>query len=112
MNQELDELVRVISRMCDRDITRYDDAFLAKSLEKRLTATGSETVAAYLGRLVEDRAEAVAFCNSLTITYSEFFRNPHAFALLEALVLPGLAHEKGKAGRAEIRVWSAGCAGG
>jgi chemotaxis protein methyltransferase CheR len=63
-------------------------------------------------RLSEDRAEAEAFSRSLNITYSEFFRNPLAFALLEQLILPRLLGEVGKSGRSEVRVWSAGCAAG
>jgi chemotaxis protein methyltransferase CheR len=112
MNQELDELVEVIGRTCGRDISPYDAAFLTKSLAKRLTAIGCGTAAAYFARLAGDPAEAEVFCRSLHITYSEFFRNPLAFALLEALILPSLAQERGKMGRPEIRVWSAGCAGG
>lgn len=112
MNQELAEFVKVIGRACGRDVSLHDDAFLAKSLEKRLAATGGGTAAAYLDRLAGDPAEAEAFCRSLHVTYSEFFRNPLAFALLEALVLPSLAQERGEMGRPEIRVWSAGCAGG
>lgn len=112
MNHELDQLTRVIGRTCGRDISLYDGAFLAKSLEKRVAATGSGGAAAYFDRLAGDPVEAEAFCRSLTITYSEFFRNPLAFALLETLILPGLSQEKGRSGRPEIRVWSAGCAGG
>lgn len=112
MNQELDALVRLIGQWCDQDITRYDPAFLAQSLERRLAATGGGSAAAYLARLAEDRDEAVAFCRSLRITYSEFFRTPLTFALLEALVLPAIAAARTRTGRPEIRVWSAGCAGG
>ena len=49
---------------------------------------------------------------ALTISVSEFFRDPMAFALIEFKVIPLLVHgASGKAGRS-IRVWSAGCASG
>ena len=112
MNQELDALIQRMCGACAQDLTRYDPAFLAQSLERRVAATGGGSAAAYLARLAEDRAEAVAFYRSLSISYSEFFRTPLTFALLEALLLPGIAAERTRTGRPEIRVWSAGCAGG
>lgn len=112
MIEGLDALIEGLSRACAQDLTRYDPAFLAQSLERRLAATGAGSAAAYLARLAEDRAEAVAFYRSLSISHSEFFRTPLTFALLEALVLPAIAAARTRTGRPEIRVWSAGCAGG
>ncbi|MCX6089475.1 MAG: hypothetical protein NTX88_03675 [Candidatus Atribacteria bacterium] len=71
-----------------------------------------DTPVAYLEHLAQDREEAEALFRSLSIGYSEFFRDPLTFALLEQVVLPGLAEKKEKTGRGEIRVWSAGCAAG
>ena len=113
MDHEQDKLIGELGQAVDRDLTLYDAGFLTKTLAKRLAATGSGSAAAYLSRLAADPGEAAAFCRGLNITYSEFFRNPLAFALLETLILPGLVREKARTtGRPEIRVWSAGCAGG
>src|ERR1039457_19180 len=112
MNKELAGIVREMSRTLGRDIAAHDTAFLAKSIERRLKATGVTTPAAYGGYLAENSAEAEILCRALNITHSEFFRNPLTFAVLEQLILPGLAVEKEKAGRAEIRVWAAACAAG
>jgi chemotaxis methyl-accepting protein methylase len=112
MTEELDALIQRMCGACSQDLTRYDPAFLAQSLERRLAATGGGSAAAYLARLAEDRGEAVAFYRSLSISHSEFFRTPLTFALLEALVLPAIAAARTRTGRPEIRVWSAGCAGG
>ena len=112
MNREMAEIIRVMSRTHARDISLHDPAFLAKSIERRLAATGIKTAAAYGGHLSENSTEAEALSRALNINYSEFFRNPLTFALLEQVILPGLAVEKEKAGRAEIRVWSAACAAG
>lgn len=112
MDEPLDAQVGAISRACGRDISRYDAAFLAKSLEKRLAAAGCDSTQAYLDRLAADPDEAEAFYRSLNITHSEFFRNPLTFAFLEKLVLPRLIEEQRRAGRPEVRVWSAACAAG
>lgn len=112
MKQPSDELVEAIGGACGRDISRYDAAFLAKALEKRLAAVGCASARAYLDRLAADPGEAEAFCRSLVITHSEFFRNPLTFALLEKVILPRLSDTQQRAGRPELRIWSAGCAAG
>lgn len=95
-----------------RDMGRYDEAFLARTVAKRMELTARMTFADYCGYLSESPSEADKLVRSLSITFSEFFRNPLTFALLEQLVLPKLVAEKRNTGGAEIRVWSAGCAGG
>ncbi|MCD6285131.1 MAG: protein-glutamate O-methyltransferase CheR [Anaerolineae bacterium] len=112
MNRELDKIIRLMGRLYGRDISIYDVGFLTRSLDRRASATGCRTLAAYLVPLSDFEAEAETFYRSLRVSYSEFFRNPLTFALLEQLILPGLIAEKERAGRSEIRVWSAGCAAG
>jgi chemotaxis protein methyltransferase CheR len=112
MNKDLDDVVRLVSRTLGRDVSMYDQSFLTKSLEKRLERTANDTPEAYLSYVAENKAEAEAFFRSLNITYSEFFRSRLAFALLEEIILPGLIEEKDTSGSKEMRIWSAGCAGG
>ncbi len=94
------------------DISCCGAAFLARSLEKRRGSTACGSAAAYLERLADDRVEAEALFGSLRVGYSEFFRDPLAFALLERAILPELAEQRARDGGKEIRVWSAGCASG
>ena len=108
----MDEIIETLRRTRGLDVSCYDASFLEKVIEQRRKAAAEETRSAYLERLAEDGAEAAAFSRSLRVTYSEFFRNPLALALLEQLILPGLAEQKDSSGRGEIRVWSAGCAAG
>ncbi|MCX6690641.1 MAG: protein-glutamate O-methyltransferase CheR [Methanoregula sp.] len=114
MSGELDHIIRVMSGTHGKDISRYDESFLTKSLEKRMAATAIATITGYRDYLLEHADEAEELSRSLNITYSEFFRDPLTFALLEQLVLPKLIAEKQETGTgtAEIRVWSAGCAAG
>ena len=94
------------------DLAPYEESFLLKSIHARRAATGLQTDAAYAGYLAEHREEADALAHSLRNRYSEFFRNPLSFALLEQLILPALIRENKHSGRNELRVWSAGCAAG
>ena len=94
------------------NVSKYDDSFLDKSLQKRIMETHSDSADAYFAFLEQNRDEGDVFVNSLRISYSEFFRNPLTFSVLERIVLPSLILKKRSTTRREIRVWSAACAAG
>lgn len=108
----MDEAIAVTRKAHGLDLHRFDETFLTKSLNKRQAATSCKSAEAYVALLANDKAEAETLLHSLHISYSEFFRNPFSFTLLEQLILPALcdAHEESR--RSEIRIWSAGCAAG
>lgn len=110
MHKDLDRIITVMKKTHNLDISIYDPSFLCKSLERRCSATGVNCAAEYRGILEKNSAEADAFYHSLQITFSQFFRDPLTFALLEQLILPSLISQKpdGKV----IRIWSAGCSCG
>ena len=111
MNKELQQVIRAMNGV-HKEISVYDESFLLKSIEKRQVATSCATIADYCKYLSVHHGEAEEFYRSLNITYSEFFRNPLTFDVLEQRVLPALTDEKLELGGSEIRIWSAGCAAG
>lgn len=109
----LNEIIRTMDRVHGLDISGYEPSFLVRTIERRLHETGCDSAASYLAeRLLGNLPEAEAFDRSLRVGYSVFFREPLTFALLESQVLPDLLERGRKTGRAGLRVWSAGCAGG
>jgi chemotaxis protein methyltransferase CheR len=108
----LDGVVAVLQAAHGFDVSCYGAAFLAQSLRRRQEGSPGCSDADYLERLAADPAEAGALVGSLRVGYSEFFRDPLAFALLERPILPALAEQRARDGGGEIRVWSAGCAAG
>ena len=106
---EYNDVIQTMKQLYDKNIANYDHAFMLKTLAKRRSAIGCDSAAGYCRILERDPAEALVLFNALNISYSEFFRSPLTFALLEQWILPKLGREK-PAG--EIRVWSAGCAAG
>ncbi|WP_050740085.1 CheR family methyltransferase [Acetobacterium bakii] len=110
MNKALNEIIQVMKQTYNIDISMYDESFLLKSLGRRWGANQGNEAEKYVGCLEKSSAEAEAFYRSLNITYSEFFRNPLTFALIEQYILPSLIRQKPIGG--EIRVWSAGCSAG
>lgn len=109
---QLDEIISLMARVHGRDLSCYDQGFLRKTLRQRLAASGAPGAQAYAQRLADDPREALDLWRALGITYSEFFREPLTFAVLEQLVLPGLWQEMAELGRPELRLWSAACAAG
>jgi chemotaxis methyl-accepting protein methylase len=94
------------------DLARYDDRFLEVTLRKRIEATASGSSAAYVARLADEPAERTSLLDALSVTYSEFYREPLAWAVLRELVVPHIVHTRRRDGNGEIRAWSAACADG
>ncbi len=94
------------------DVSKFDDSFLRKSLNKRMSATGIDSFGDYCLYIQTSKSEADAFFDSLNINFSEFFRNPITFAYLEQLIFPALIEKKRHDKQKEIRIWSAACATG
>ena len=102
----------LLKRLNGVDISLYDDAFLNRSLQRRAEETHCETMDQYGTLLEQSKAERETFINSLQIHYSEFFRNPLTFAVLEKIILPLILQKKEHSSHREIRIWSSACAAG
>jgi chemotaxis protein methyltransferase CheR len=96
----------------DLDISKYDESFLEKTVEKRMTECHCSSEKMYFDYLQQSHIEAQEYIRSLSVCYSEFFRNPLTFAVLERVVLPGIIYSKKKNKQHEVRIWTAACAAG
>ena len=94
------------------DISVFDETFVNNNIVQRIHKTGCSDSTAYSRCVVEEKTEAEIFIESLQVSYSEFFRNPLTFAVLERIVLPELNFRMKTTKSKEIRIWSAACAGG
>lgn len=112
MNGITEKCIQLMSRRFELDISSYDRSFLEKVLLSRMSACNCDTAGNYLILLKETPAESIVLLAQLSNSYSEFFRNPVTFSLLEQLILPKLFCRKAKIPAPEIRIWSAGCASG
>jgi len=112
MTIDLKEINEVFLRELSSDISVYDESFLIKSIERRMTETGCSSFRSYISYINENSHEAAQLIDSLSINFSEFFRNPVTFAFLEQTILPQIFEKKKKNNEKEVRIWSAACASG
>lgn len=109
--QEGQELISIMA-LNNMDVSGFDADFLEKSTRKRVAATHCESADEYLALLGQDNSEGSLLLESLHVSYSEFFRNPLTFAVLERIIFPAIFAQNQHLNRKEIRIWSAACAGG
>lgn len=107
-----DKISELLLSSYGMDVARFDDSFLEKIIENRLSKTRCISIEEYENLLQQKEDEARTLVDSLLINYSEFFRNPITFAYLEQIIFPKLAENIIKNGEKEIRIWSAACASG
>lgn len=105
---ELVALKRLISGTLGFHCDGYKERCLRRRIAVRMRAHGIHTYAAYGELLEHDTEEYERLLDALTINVSKFYRNPEVWEVLRASVLPDLFARR----EPEIRIWSAGCAGG
>jgi chemotaxis protein methyltransferase CheR len=112
MTKDTENIIRLLETARSIDLSKYNESFLAKSFENRMKAIGTLSGKDYCALLAQDSGEADRLLESLNIRYSEFFRGPLTFAVMERIVLPDLIQKCAGGNRNEIRIWSAACSGG
>jgi len=112
MNELLKLITQYFVQIHGFDISKYDEAFLIKTIQRRMKETLHKSEATYFTYLEQNPIESNIFLNSLQISYTEFFRNTLTFSVLEKIIIPSLILNNSTSSRNEIRVWSAACAGG
>lgn len=108
----MENIIRFIDDRFSLDLSIYDESFLEKTINYRMVLTSCHSTNDYLTYLDKIPEETSFLIESLTNSYSEFFRNPLTFALLKQIIFPKIFNEKEKLNSHEIRIWSAGCAAG
>jgi chemotaxis protein methyltransferase CheR len=92
------------------DISMFDESFVNNCIVQRIEKTACNDATAYCSMIAEDKTEAERLTGSFQVSYSEFFRNPLTFSVLERILLPELIYRNNK--NHKLRIWSAACAGG
>jgi chemotaxis methyl-accepting protein methylase len=112
MNAELTAILDVLKELRGIDFTGYRQGTLQRRLVNRMASLGLTDIQGYLQRLQTDPDEPDRLIEAFGINVSAFFRDPLVFEVLAGSVLPAIVKRKKGTCSREIRVWSAGCAGG
>ena len=83
-------------------------------LQRRMGELGLNDYGQYFRRLSSDRsgAELQLFCNAITTTKSDFYREKEHFELLRNEIYPALKRKIKQSPLGKLRLWSAGCSMG
>ncbi len=100
----------ILRETCGYDLLGYRRGSITRRLHKRMLLAGAADPGAYLERLRADGEERVLLAKSLFIGVTSFFRDPEAFGILKAKVLPEIFRKR--SGDDCVRVWTPGCSTG
>ncbi len=92
------------------DVSAYSKNFIRNLIHHRMSELNMNEVAEYKNYIDRSISEMDKLEGQLKNSYSMFFRNRLTFETLGQVVLPRIAMQKTTGN--EVRVWSAGCAGG
>jgi chemotaxis methyl-accepting protein methylase len=112
MRNAIKKVTEILLKEQGVDVSKYEELFLGKCIQKRVSETLCNSMDGYCALLKENSTECQLLLESLSVSYSEFFRNPLTFSVLEKIIIPALMLNKKALNQKEIRVWSAACAAG
>ncbi len=92
------------------DFANYNENTLGRRILRRMQVLRIDKVQDYIRHLRNEPRERDLLFQELLINVTEFFRDPAAFGVLEADILPTLL--AGKTDDDQLRIWVPGCATG
>ena len=104
------KILVLIRSVTGHDFSQYKATTVNRRVARRMAVHHVEQLEEYVRYLQHDPAEVEALFRDLLIGVTGFFRDPEAFAVLEAKGIPQLF--TGKPPGAAIRLWSIGCSTG
>jgi two-component system CheB/CheR fusion protein len=109
-DDSLHKIFLLLRSLTGHDFSGYKQSTISRRVERRMAVHQIERREEYIRYLQQNRAEAEALFHDFLIRVTSFFRDPEAYAALEAQVISRLLADK-SAGEG-IRVWAAGCSTG
>jgi two-component system, chemotaxis family, CheB/CheR fusion protein len=109
-DEVLEGIYAVLRARTRHDFSQYRESTFLRRIQRRMVVLRIDDWAAYLGLLQRDPAEVETLHRDLWIGVTSFFRDPEAFAALQAHVIPRLF--AGDPAEGSVRVWVCGCSTG
>jgi chemotaxis protein methyltransferase CheR len=112
IENEITGIIDFLRKARGYDYSGHHPAMLLRRIGSRMNETNAPDIAFYEKFLHTHPEEIDNLIDALTITVSNFFRNPFTFELIERQVIPSLLYAKTIKKENALRIWSAGCATG
>ena len=103
-------ILLLIRAVTSRDFTLYKQSTIRRRIRRRMAVHKIENIKTYYRYLQENPGEVHRLLKELLILVTSFFRDPAAFDVLAAKVIPDILARKEE--NAPVRVWVPGCATG
>jgi len=107
---QMKKIFVLVRSQTGHDFSGYKQSTISRRTERRMAVHQIDQMENYVRYLQKNPVEVQALVNDFLINVTSFFRDPEAFAVLEAQVIPKLFEGKSRGGT--IRVWSPGCSTG
>jgi chemotaxis protein methyltransferase CheR len=111
-DEELAEVGAILNRRRGFSLAVYKDSCMKRRVAIRMRSTRSSDAAAYCDLLSSSDQEPALLQKSLTIHFSQFFRNHTMFEKLRKEVIPELFAPRPDDRDEPLQFWCLGCAGG
>lgn len=90
MKNELLHITGLLKKLYNADIESYHLNFLEKTLNPKNVPLQIPTSNEYINYIKNHASESKVFLEATNISYSEFFRNPLTFSILQKILIPQL----------------------
>jgi chemotaxis protein methyltransferase CheR len=104
---EYDSFIKNLDDLIGIDLANYKRTQMERRIRNLMRFEGCGDFEAYLKLLRDNHSKLEKLIEHLTIKFSEFFRDPAQWELLEKKVVPELYGSNRR-----LKIWSAGCAAG
>ena len=106
----LKKIFILVRAQTGHDFSQYKPSTINRRIERRMAVHQIESIDRYVKFLQQTPGEVEALFHDFLIGVTNFFRDPEAFEVLAAQVIPKLFDDKPAGGT--VRVWAAGCSTG
>jgi two-component system CheB/CheR fusion protein len=110
IEQSLAQICALLRVRTGHDFKDYKDKTFVRRIQRRMQVLQLDSMSAFIDCLRREPREIDLLFQDLLIGVTNFFRDPEAFAVLEADVIPRLFENKGADD--SVRVWVPGCSTG
>ncbi len=107
---QLAKITNLLRAKTGHDFSQYKEKTLARRVQRRMQVLRIDQASVYVAHLKENPSEVELLFGEFLIGVTQFFRDPEAFGVLQATIIPKLL--EGKVAGDSLRIWVPACSTG